>query len=1098
MNKRALMLSAASIALLSGQALADTTISSEEKSPINTSTDGNITIATDGSIVITTSPPTAAAVTINSSNTVTNQGTISYTGVTDAIGVEMVTGNTGEFDSSAKIDLTGNGTNKTGIEISGPSSDVNSGTFTGVVPSSGGDPIAINLGTGSTLSVNGDASFGINQLSGTNIAGDIDVAGTITMTPSNLNSTSTSAGNLIAIDLQGTMTGNLDIQTGGVITSEGQGAEGIQTLGTITGAIINDGQIETFGTTGTVTNFNTTHPEGGTALGVGGSVTGGIYNNGPSTTSDNTTTRGSIATIGSAPTVLINPTIGNATPTGPLVIGAYNDPTDPGYSFLNRGTISGASTDPNVNVTTFEIVGASTTAPTQLTGGLFNGGTISSAASTDTKSASVTATTLFIGNYAQVSRLTNSTESNSGSITAAVSGPESGIAYAIQIAQYGSLPILNNQGTISATVSTTNPQVVTSLAAYAIYDSSGTLSQINNSGTITASTTLLADNLQIAEAVNVSVNSSGVNFQNSGTVNGAILFGTGDDVLNVTGTAQQAATVNGNISFGGSTGGNDTLIVGPFGTVNGAVTESLGSHVDVTIGQGGTLNLENTPTNLSTVVGLYAGSFTLDPGGTLDIVPSQAFNLTANPAATALISANNASIGDNTTFGIHFGSYISNTSGLPNDIELFSTPKNQLDVSPTELQIIQHDFSSTLPFLYTGTLCTFNVNNASSCGGANPGVSELVLQLTPKSPQQLGLTGFATKMFSHVNEALGFDNPLGAAFVNGITNAQQAQAAYTEFAPDVSGADRAIAISLTDEATNIVSARQRLLREYANQDGDLTLWGQQFVQRLSEATTSQGNGYNESGFGFVLGADEGDPEDGRYGGAFTFYSGGMDAKEPLLAQSHSEWYMATGYTDWHGNVFFLDSQATVGYAHIAGHRTVDVGGVVRTADDARPSEYMAGGVTAGVQYDAAGIALMPQLSFDGLAMREEGYTEVNGGNGVDLHVDSVTAASLRSFAGVDARDDLNLGDVLLQPELRAGYRYDFANGQDSLKVNFASVTPLDQFSVSGVKPQPGNVVAGGGLSVSTGAWSIGLSFDYLYATSGNTAEEGTISLLGRI
>ena len=60
------------------------------------------------------------------------------------------------------------------------------------------------------------------------------------------------------------------------------------------------------------------------------------------------------------------------------------------------------------------------------------------------------------------------------------------------------------------------------------------------------------------------------------------------------------------------------------------------------------------------------------------------------------------------------------------------------------------------------------------------------------------------------------------------------------------------------------------------------------------------------------------------------------------------------------------------------------------------------------------------------------------------------------------------------------------------------VTPIDQFQISGPKPAHGNAVAGGGLAISTGAWSVGLGFDYLYASSGNTSEEGTITLLGRI
>ena len=55
MNKRALMLSAATASLLAGQVLADTDISKQVTTPQTTSQDGNITIESDGSIVITTS-----------------------------------------------------------------------------------------------------------------------------------------------------------------------------------------------------------------------------------------------------------------------------------------------------------------------------------------------------------------------------------------------------------------------------------------------------------------------------------------------------------------------------------------------------------------------------------------------------------------------------------------------------------------------------------------------------------------------------------------------------------------------------------------------------------------------------------------------------------------------------------------------------------------------------------------------------------------------------------------------------------------------------------------------------------------------------------
>lgn len=1125
MNKRALMLTAAAAALLSGQVMADTDITTKLTSPQNTASDGNITIESDGSIVITTSPPTAAAVTINSNDVVNNEGLISYKGVASAVGIQMTTGFTGEFEGTGTVDLTGAGTAKTGILITGPTGDINSGTFTGVIPTGGTTPVAINLETASVLKVQGDNSVGIRELAGTNIVGDIDIAGQIVMTPTSATSTKTALGNLFAINLAGTMTGNLDIESGATIASSGQGAEGIQILGTLTGSFINNGILQTFGVA-TITNNNNSQPQAGTALGIGASVTDGIYNAGPSTSSDTTTARATITTIGDAPTILINPTINNANPTSPLVIGVYNDPTDPGNSFLNRGSISGASSNAGTGVITFSIVGASSAAPTQFYGGIFNGGSITATATTNTQTQSVTANALFIGNYADIGTengmgLTNSNESGSGTITASVTGPESGEATAISIQQNASLPVINNSGTISAIATTTNPDFVTSLTAYGIFDASGTLNSITNSGTISAIATPLKNNAQIAVAADLSVNTTGVTFENMGTVAGDILFGSGPDTLTITGSAQTPATVTGNVNFGGcttvndnntcSTTGHDTLIINDFGTLSGAVTEELGSHVDVSIAEGGTLNLENTPETLgSNVVGLYAGSFDVSAGANIGIVVSQPFNLSVNPQAGAIIQSQNALIGDDTNFKITFGSYIGNF--IPGEgfghgsqtalIDLLSAPKGSLGISSAELATIETDFATSIPFLFTGNLCTWNINGRNTCAGPAPPDSELVLELTPKSAQTLGLTGYALKMFPYANEALIADNTLGAALLNDVNNAQEAQSAYAAFAPDVSGASRALAISLTDEATNVVAARQRALREYANQDGDLTLWTQQFVQRLNQDNTSAGTGYTDTGFGIAVGADEGDPADGRYGGAFTFFSGGMDAKAPVLQKTNSEWYMLTGYTDWHGHVFFLDTQGTVGYARLNGSRTINLNGFTRTASNTRPAEYIAGGATAGVQYDVLGAALMPQISFDGLAMRQEGYTETSGVNqainGFDLHVNPDYAASLRAFTGVDARDDLNMGDFLFQPEARAGYRYDFANGQESVKANFVDVVPLTQFSISGPKPSQGNLLAGGGLALSTGAWSIGLSFDYLRASSGNTSEEGTLTLLGRI
>ncbi|MEI9885983.1 MAG: hypothetical protein WDN08_05670 [Rhizomicrobium sp.] len=85
MNKRTLMLSAAALALLCGPALADTTINTSDTTSHKTSVDGNITINAGASITFKSA--TVPIVTIDSSNTVVNNGAIVGSGQDTATAV---------------------------------------------------------------------------------------------------------------------------------------------------------------------------------------------------------------------------------------------------------------------------------------------------------------------------------------------------------------------------------------------------------------------------------------------------------------------------------------------------------------------------------------------------------------------------------------------------------------------------------------------------------------------------------------------------------------------------------------------------------------------------------------------------------------------------------------------------------------------------------------------------------------------------------------------------------------------------------------------------------------------------------------------------
>ena len=171
----------------------------------------------------------------------------------------------------------------------------------------------------------------------------------------------------------------------------------------------------------------------------------------------------------------------------------------------------------------------------------------------------------------------------------------------------------------------------------------------------------------------------------------------------------------------------------------------------------------------------------------------------------------------------------------------------------------------------------------------------------------------------------------------------------------------------------------------------------EFAQFINEKGNNGLPGFKDRGFGAIVGLDTGDSTDGWYGGAFTFFSGDVDQQAPADTRSNDEWYMLSGYTDWRSKELFLDTQLTVGYGDLTGHRFIDVGGVSREADSKHASLMGALGATVGTEFVYGATTLTPQISLDGLTMRQNGYNEANGGSGFDLSIQPFYASSLRGF-----------------------------------------------------------------------------------------------------
>jgi hypothetical protein len=730
------------------------------------------------------------------------------------------------------------------------------------------------------------------------------------------------------------------------------------------------------------------------------------------------------------------------------------------------------------------------------------------------------------------------------SINAPTSSPFSQTATAI-LDQSGSVRLINNAGVIAALTTTQTPAanaaVVNNTLAINLLAGSAGKTVINNSGIIQGD--VLFNSGGGGNTLNVgNVGNVANPYDTSGDANSAVTAIQGSAVSN---TPFNYASITGRISstlsgapptavtnlinFGSGTG--NLLHVGGFGYVNSVIASGPGG-LDIHVDNNGLLFLA-APTGRS----VNTHDLIVSNGGTLGLTMTQ---INAASVTPVVLAANNGTSDptvtlSNAIIGLKLGSFISSGTTAASTAnptrQTIALVRSSTAITDTTLAQQNSSLSQNIPFLFES-----QTDTAGNSAGVpdplsfNAARTDLILTLLPRSTGAtnadgtpgLNLSGDAKQVFSFAAAALANDPELGAAIgsnmtvykTNGVPSSginvaasqQNAQQFFSQMTPDVSGGTRQVAILLTDQATGPVAARQRLLRSYADQPGELTLWSEEFVGNINNKGRADANGtltnYKDHGFGFSLGLDSGSARGGWFGGAISYYSGDVSQTLPHKSITHEQWYMLTGYSDWRGKHVFLDTTGSLAYGSFDGTRSLVAGDVSRTATGKRAALMGALGATGGVFYKYGFLDILPHIALDGLASREEGYTETGGGDGLDLQVAPYYANSLRGSIGSDFKTSFNMFGATVSPEARLGYRYDLANSPVKLKAGFVSTgglnTPGNTFTFVGPDPDSGNAVVGFSLGAGTDTWHLGVNYDWVRGNNGSTTQVGTLTLLGRI
>ena len=557
------------------------------------------TITNSGAVTATNAGPGGTAIVVDSASnvgTLANSGSILAFGnvgttafISSAVSIDATSSISAITNSvSASIQTTGTG----GVAVNiggGVGTLTNAGTILSGVISSGtiygvANGIAVNVAGGATLG--GLVNTGGIFATGTSAVA-VDVFGSV--------GSITNSGTILGSADSGSTSGAVRIETTGSVTSITNNAGGTISSATAGGAV------DIAGTAGTVTNNGLLSTSGGTnnaAVYVEGSGTAGSLINGPTGTILANTQAGYAVEVSGLLTSGTNS--GTIQSTGNGGYGVYVDfGTVPTFTNAAGGLISATGSAFAIGNTVGTLVNAGTiTSPTG-TGLAILGGTLTS----------------FV---------------NSGLVSAG--GPD-GIAVNVSA---GAITTFSNQtgGTItgSGTAIAIGGVVGPITNAGTIISATGTAISIGAGGLVTSGITNSAGGLISGTvAIDNSANITPLSITNAGSINGAILFGTGGDSLaitggaitgNIVGQSGSGGSISVNLASNGTfVAGNTISAIDAF-TVNSGTLANTGSILGaLTLAGGGIVNsgLINSGTSVSAIS--VTGTTTLSNSGSI-IAPS--------------------------------------------------------------------------------------------------------------------------------------------------------------------------------------------------------------------------------------------------------------------------------------------------------------------------------------------------------------------------------------------------------------------------------------------------------------------------------------------
>ncbi|WP_037449099.1 autotransporter outer membrane beta-barrel domain-containing protein [Skermanella stibiiresistens] len=681
------------------------------------------------------------------------------------------------------------------------------------------------------------------------------------------------------------------------------------------------------------------------------------------------------------------------------------------------------------------------------------------------------------------------------------------------ISVYGAMRSITNSGTIISETGT------------AIYlGADGAITDgITNSGTIQGGA---SDGS--GKAIDASLSKANLTINNSGKIVGQILFGSGTDVLNITG-----GSITGNVSGDGKDTVNFDLGTGSFttggtfsgiGTLNaktgtttlaqavtgatafnissGATVKQQAAIAAATVTNAGTLNVGASK---QTITGNYvqtgtlaltitdAASGSLSVSGTANVAGKVAPDTKASRTLSIAPGASFTVLESTGALTVASSTSVDGT----NTLEKFA-----LSQSGNLLKLVRESglapdstVKKTLDGITNGTIVTVGSPSVAATSAALSTALTTIVNSSTGLQGSITRVGATTPMGSILSVLQNPTVVIGGQTVT-LTPAQVSDIVsqyVTELTPDfsISSTSAGVSNAIGASSSTTVSNRVASLRSQDSQTGmaagdmvgrGIEMWALPYLSTFTQDLKDGVSGYKADTRGLTVGADTVVADNLRVGLALGYATTDIDGKNQSVGdKSEVDSYQATLYASYNPAPFYVDAQLGYGFSNNDQTRRFSVtqpssgfSSIENLTADYDSSSYRAR-ITGGMTKTFSGVELTPSLFLQYAYSETDSYKET-GSNGAAMNSSDTT--SVQGGIGLRIAYPVAIDGGRLIPELRVGFTREFNDDAPSTGFSLVNLPELSS-TITGAKPSQNIYNVGLGLTfLSNDKLSISGNYDY--------------------